>query len=108
MRCLLAKLGNLAFFLIKFYTIPIAVLIQARKPDVSISHLRIKYNNLILQFLPMVPDSQLRSESIFFMLVADEMIRAYRLLGSYRMHLASRIPRQDLKDWNIQPHSLDL
>ena len=80
MCCLLAKLENLTFFLIKFYTIPIALLIQARKPDVSINHPGIKYNNLILQFLPMVTDSQLRSDSIFFMLIADEMIRAYRLL----------------------------
>lgn len=108
MRCLLAKLENLTFFLIKFYNIPIAMLIQARKPDVSISHPRIKCNYLILQFLPMIPDSQLRNDSIFFMLIADEMIRAYKLLGSYRIHLVSRIPRQDLKDWNIQPHSLDL
>lgn len=45
----------------------------------------------------MVLDSQLRSDSIFFMLIADEMIRAYRLLGSYRMDLVFRIPRQDLK-----------
>lgn len=80
MHCLLAKLENLTFFLIKFYTIPIALLIQASKPDVSISHPGIKYNNLILQFLPMFPDSQLRSDSIFLMLIADEMIRAYRLL----------------------------
>lgn len=45
----------------------------------------------------MVPDSQLRSDSIFFMLIANEMIRVYRLLGSYRMDLVSRIARQDLK-----------